>query len=117
MISSNYLSLWSLFKKEVLRFLKVGIQTIVGPAISSLLFLAVFNLALSRSVQTINGINFANFIAPGLSKVFDFSSTLALMQMKGVPFRTAHEIVGKIVKYAESKNKSLNDSTYLWISV
>ena len=26
------------------------------------------------------------FIAPGLSKVFDFSSTLALMQMKGVPF-------------------------------
>ena len=66
MISSNYLSIWSLFKKEVLRFLKVGIQTIVGPAISSLLFLAVFNLALSRSVQTINGINFANFIAPGL---------------------------------------------------
>ena len=50
----------------VLRFLKVGIQTIVGPAISSLLFLAVFNLALSRSVQTINGINFANFIAPAM---------------------------------------------------
>jgi len=29
------------------------------------------------------------FIAPGLSKVFDFSSTLALMQMKGVPFSSA----------------------------
>ena len=26
------------------------------------------------------------FIGPGLSKVFDFSSTLALMRMKGVPF-------------------------------
>ena len=26
------------------------------------------------------------FVVPGLSKVFDFSSTLALMQMKGVPF-------------------------------
>ena len=26
------------------------------------------------------------FIAPGLSKVFDFSATLALMQIKGVPF-------------------------------
>ena len=26
------------------------------------------------------------FIAPGLSKVFDFASTLALMRMKGVPF-------------------------------
>ena len=66
MISSNYLSLWSLLKKEVLRFMKVGIQTIIGPAVSSLLFLAVFNLALGRSVQTINGIGFANFIAPGL---------------------------------------------------
>ena len=66
MISSNYLSLWSLFKKEVLRFLKVGIQTIIGPAVSSLLFLAVFNLALGRSIQTINGVSFANFIAPGL---------------------------------------------------
>jgi len=66
MISSNYLSLYSLLKKEVLRFLKVGIQTIIGPAVSSLLFLAVFNLALGRSVQTINGVGFANFIAPGL---------------------------------------------------
>ena len=66
MISSNYLSVWSLFKKEVLRFFKVGIQTIIGPAISSLLFLAVFNLALGKSVQTINGVIFANFIAPGL---------------------------------------------------
>ena len=30
MISSNYLSIWSLFKKEFLRFVKVGIQTIIG---------------------------------------------------------------------------------------
>ena len=66
MYSSNFLSLWTLFNKEVLRFLKVGVQTILGPAISSLLFLAVFSLALGRSVETINGVPFANFIAPGL---------------------------------------------------
>jgi len=66
MISSNYLSVWSLFQKEVLRFIKVGIQTIIGPAVSSLLFLAVFSLALGKSVETINGIPFAKFIAPGL---------------------------------------------------
>ena len=66
MISSKYIPLLSLFSKEVRRFLTVGIQTILGPAISSLLFLAVFNLALGRSVETINGISFANFIAPGL---------------------------------------------------
>ena len=66
MILSNYLSVWSLFRKEVLRFFKVGIQTIIGPAVSSLLFLAVFSLALGRSVETINNVPFANFIAPGL---------------------------------------------------
>ena len=66
MFSSNFLSLWSLFNKEVFRFLKVGIQTIFGPAVSSLLFLAVFSLALGRSIETINGVPFANFIAPGL---------------------------------------------------
>jgi len=35
----NYLCVFTLFKKEVHRFLKVGIQTVIGPAISSLLFL------------------------------------------------------------------------------
>ena len=29
------------------------------------------------------------FIAPGLSKVFNYASTLTLMKMKGVPFSTA----------------------------
>ena len=66
MIYTNYLPLWSLFRKEVLRFIKVGTQTILGPAISSLLFLAIFALALGKSVQTINDTPFANFIAPGL---------------------------------------------------
>ena len=66
MFSYNYLCVYTLFKKEVFRFLKVGIQTVVGPAISSLLFLAVFTLALSRSVNQINNVNLSEFIAPGL---------------------------------------------------
>ncbi len=66
MINYNYLCFFTLIKKEIFRFLKVGIQTIIGPAISSLLFLAVFSLALGRSVDTINGIDLPYFIAPGL---------------------------------------------------
>ena len=66
MFSYNYICVYTLFKKEVFRFLKVGIQTIVGPAISSLLFLAVISLALGRSVNQINNVNLAEFIAPGL---------------------------------------------------
>lgn len=66
MFSYNYLCVLTLFKKEVSRFLKVGIQTVVGPAISSLLFLSVFSLALGRSINEINGVKLAEFIAPGL---------------------------------------------------
>jgi len=66
MFPSKYIPLWTLFTKEVMRFLKVGMQTVAGPAISSLLFLAVFSLALGRSVENINGVPFVNFIAPGL---------------------------------------------------
>ncbi len=66
MITYNYLCFFTLVKKEVFRFLKVGIQTIIGPAISSLLFLAVFSLALGRSIESINGVNLPYFIAPGL---------------------------------------------------
>ena len=42
----------------------------------------------------------------------DYSNATDLadyLSMKGVPFRTSHEIVGNIVRYAESKNISLND--------
>tara|TARA_Y100000768_G_scaffold155513_2_gene116139 strand:+ start:6713 stop:8104 length:1392 start_codon:yes stop_codon:yes gene_type:complete len=42
----------------------------------------------------------------------DFSNATDLadyLSTKGVPFRTSHEIVGKIVKFAESKKISLND--------
>jgi len=66
MYSYNFLSIWTLFLKEVRRFLKVGIQTILGPAISSLLFLAVFSLALGKSINSINGVSLPEFIAPGL---------------------------------------------------
>tara|TARA_Y100000741_G_C18248325_1_gene556334 strand:+ start:439 stop:1209 length:771 start_codon:yes stop_codon:yes gene_type:complete len=66
MFSYNYLSILTLIKKEIFRFLKVGTQTIIGPAISSLLFLAVFSLALGKSVNSINGVKLSEFIAPGL---------------------------------------------------
>ncbi len=66
MFMYNYLCFFTLIKKEIFRFLKVGIQTVIGPAISSLLFLAVFSLALGRSVDSINGIELSYFIAPGL---------------------------------------------------
>ena len=42
----NWLGLWTLYLKEVRRFAKVFTQTLVSPLVTTLLFLAIFTLAL-----------------------------------------------------------------------
>ncbi len=62
----NWLGLWTLFMKEVRRFMKVWSQTLAAPIITTLLFLAIFSVALGRVRPDINGVPFADFLAPGL---------------------------------------------------
>ncbi len=62
----NWLGLWTLYVKEVQRFMAVATQTIAAPMVTTLLFLAVFTLALGRAVEVVNGVPFAQFLAPGL---------------------------------------------------
>ena len=62
----NWLGLWTLFQKEVQRFWKVKAQTLMAPIVTTLLFLAIFSLALAGLRPDINGVPFVNFLAPGL---------------------------------------------------
>lgn len=62
----NRIGLWSLYIKEVRRFLKVQTQTIWAPAVTTLLFLVIFSVALGRSGREVLGVPFASFVAPGL---------------------------------------------------
>ena len=67
----NWGGLKTLYIKEVRRFFKVQMQTVWAPAITTLLYLAIFTVALGRGGRTVTvapGVEepFANFIAPGL---------------------------------------------------
>ncbi|WP_420403205.1 ABC transporter permease [Nisaea sp.] len=62
----NWVGVWTLYEKEVRRFLKVITQTVFAPVITSLLFLAIFTLAMQRSIDLGNGISYSEFLAPGL---------------------------------------------------
>ena len=62
----NWVGAWTLYKKEVLRFLIVWIQTIFSPLISSLLFLLVLSLAIGADRGEVLGVPFITFLAPGL---------------------------------------------------
>ncbi len=65
----NARGLATLYVKEVRRFFKVQLQTIWAPAITTLLFLAIFTVALSgggRARVAVMGVPFQDFLAPGL---------------------------------------------------
>ena len=62
----NWFGTWTLYRREVQRFLKVYVQTVLGPVVSTHLFLAVFALALGRSTGVVGGVPFLEFLAPGL---------------------------------------------------
>ncbi len=62
----NRVGLLALYMKEVRRFLKVQTQTIWAPAFTTLLFLAIFTVALGREGRMVLGVPFATFVAPGL---------------------------------------------------
>ncbi|MDT9599853.1 ABC transporter permease [Sphingosinicella rhizophila] len=62
----NWGGLKTLYVKEVRRFFKVQLQTIWAPAITTLLFLVIFTVALGRTGREVMGVPFADFLAPGL---------------------------------------------------
>ena len=66
----NWGGLRTLYVKEVRRFFKVQLQTIWAPAVTTLMFLVIFTVALGGSGRMISlqghDIHFADFIAPGL---------------------------------------------------
>ena len=62
----NWRGLATLYLKEVRRFFKVQLQTVWAPAITTLLFLAIFTVALGRGGRIVMGVPFNDFLAPGL---------------------------------------------------
>lgn len=91
----NWLGLWTLYMKEVRRFFKVQTQTIWAPAITTLLFLVIFTVAMGRGGRIVLGVNFASFVAPGL---------IVMGMMQNAFANTSHnflsgKIMGTIVDY------------------
>jgi ABC-2 type transport system permease protein len=62
----NWYGLYTLFGKEVWRFMKVAIQTILAPVITVLLYLLVFVSVLEEHIEIYEGINYSTFLIPGL---------------------------------------------------
>ncbi|MDU8945064.1 ABC transporter permease [Ovoidimarina sediminis] len=62
----NWLGLYELARREVMRFLSVWTQTVLAPLVTAGLFLAVFALAIGPSRGDVMGVPFLHFLAPGI---------------------------------------------------
>ena len=56
----------ALFYKEVLRFWKVGFQTVAAPVLTAVLYLLIFGHVLEEHVKVYNGVGYTAFLIPGL---------------------------------------------------
>ncbi len=86
----NIEGLKTLYLKEVRRFFKVQLQTVWAPAITTLLFLVIFAVALGRSGTNILGVPYADFLGPGLivmgmiqNSFANSSSTILVAKVQG----------------------------------
>ena len=76
----NWIGFWTLYKKEVLRFLIVIIQTIISPLVTSLLFLLVLSLAIGNERGNVLGVP---FMCQTNGKQFKQEATLQKLMLGG----------------------------------
>lgn len=91
----NLIGVWTLYSKEVRRFVKVMSQTLLAPVITTLVFLAIFALALGGTGRDVGAMPFLAFLAPGLAMMAivqnAFSNTASSLMIA--------KIQGNIVDY------------------
>jgi len=60
------MSTWTLFRKEVRRFAKVWLQTLLSPLVTTSLYFLVFGVALGSRLRTVDGVPYIEYVVPGL---------------------------------------------------
>lgn len=62
----NYVGLWTLITRELIRSLKIINQVVWPPVITTLLYVFVFGFAIGSKIKSVQGVDYAQFLIPGL---------------------------------------------------
>ncbi|MES2677394.1 MAG: ABC transporter permease [Pseudomonadota bacterium] len=92
---TNHYGTYTLFKKEVLRFLKVYHQTLFSPMVNALLLLAIFALSLGGNVHNVGEVPFKEFMAAGLVMMVAMQNAFANTSSSF----TMGKVMGHIIDY------------------
>lgn len=66
LINAQTRGMYTLFRKEVLRFWRVAFQTIASPVLTALMYLLIFSHVLAGRVQVYDDVPYTAFLIPGL---------------------------------------------------
>ena len=66
LVNEQTRGMYTLFKKEVLRFWRVAFQTIASPVLTALMYLLIFSHVLAGRVQVYDDVPYTAFLIPGL---------------------------------------------------
>ena len=89
----NARGFYTLFWKELLRFYKVMLQTVIAPVITTLLYLLVFSHALGRHVVVYGEIKYTAFLIPGLVMMTIIQNAFANTSSSLIQSKVAGNIV------------------------
>jgi ABC-2 type transport system permease protein len=65
-VALNIVAMKTIVRKEVVRVLRIWVQTIVPPAITMTLYFIIFGNLIGRRIGTMDGFDYMQYIAPGL---------------------------------------------------
>ena len=86
----NWVGVGTLYRREVQRFLKIAMQSLAAPVITSVLFLMVFSVAIGERASFAGDVDFVTFLVPGLvmmnvlqNAFANTSSSLVISKVQG----------------------------------
>jgi ABC-2 type transport system permease protein len=65
-LALNWVGLKTIVNKEIIRALRIWVQTIVPPAITMTLYFIIFGSLIGRRIGSMDGYDYMQYIAPGL---------------------------------------------------
>lgn len=73
----NWTGLYTMFRREVQRTLRVVIQTLVAPVISAALYLFIFGTVIGTKIDDFAGVPYISFVFPGVLMLSIINSSFA----------------------------------------
>ena len=63
---TNWIGLYTMFRREVKRTMRVVVQTLIAPVISAALYLFIFGTVIGTKIEDFAGVPYISFVFPGV---------------------------------------------------